>query len=508
MALPQNPGTNQGGQQPTQKPSVFGADAYDDDWGNDEFPASQESVTPQGGHTVPPTATSTPMPTQQHMRMHQAPHPQTPPTALTNPGASHPQSQPLTFQENDFGDTPVHPEEGNNWNPPSPEYIADQDEEEYDQPNAVQNSPFPPEIEESIELLLQAIASDDSTEVIMNGPNEVMMKREGVRYHIPDIKFHDKDMYHRVINEVVLPYTDTKDRIGDYSYLVEGQLELHVEDDGPPMLARVHMVAPPVVPHAKVTIAKKSRYAITLDDIQSSGSMSRGMGEFVKALALGRTCIIFSGLSGAGKTTMLEATSHHFDQNDRVIVVEDTPELRLPIADTVYMTASSNHPGADPNDVVSMEWLVKATNRMRPDRIIVGEVRGPEMSDFLVAANSGADGSMLTIHADNPRKCLDKILGLVMRSEGAKSENAVRRDIASTVQVIVQLGLIDGKHKVTHIEEISNVINQNTGLIASTPIFEYDRSLGRHIPRNRPSEELTGYLAQRGVNLNPAWFQQ
>ena len=369
--------------------------------------------------------------------------------------------------------------------------------------------PLSPEALEAAELLLDAIRSDDSTEIIMNGPGEIMMKQDGARYHLPEIVFEDGDTYHRVINEVLLPYTDTRDRVGPKSYLVEGQLELPLlEDytDEPPMMARVHIIAPPVVKYAKVTIAKKSRYSLTLDDIAAKGSMTREMAEFLKACAVGRVCIVFAGLSGAGKTTMLEAISHHFDQNDRVIVVEDTPELRLPIADTVYMTASSNRPGVHPEDTVTLEWLVRATNRMRPDRIIVGEVRGPEMSEFLVAANSGADGSMITVHAGDPRRTLDKILGLAMRSEGSKNEMSVRRDIASTVQLVVQLGLIDGHHVVTEIEEISNTIRQENGAIASTPIFAFDRNTMRHRAANRPSEQLTSFLAQRGVEVKTSWF--
>jgi Flp pilus assembly CpaF family ATPase len=371
-------------------------------------------------------------------------------------------------------------------------------------------APFSASIRDSIDLLMTILLDDESSEVILNGPNEVMFKKGGTRLHVPDIKFHDAETYHRVINEYILPHTDTDERIHDDAYLIEGQLEMEDPDEDDenalPLVARVHIVAPPVVRFAKVTIAKKSRSPLSLDDIASKGAMTREMAEVIKACARGRATIVFAGVSGAGKTTMLEATTHYFDQNDRIIVVEDTPELRLPIADTVPMTTTSRRPNEDKQAVVPMEWLVVQANRMRPDRIIVGEVRGAEMSEFLVAANSGADGSMTTVHASDPRRTLDKILGLAMKSEGSKSEMSVRREIASTIHIIVQITLIDGKHIVSHIEEISQTIRQESGAIATTPLFEYDRATGRHLSRNRPSEAFVNFLGQRGVELKNEWF--
>lgn len=364
-----------------------------------------------------------------------------------------------------------------------------------------------PEILESVQILLEAIAGDDSSEVLMNGPTEIMIKRSGKRYHIPNINFVDAETYHRVINKFILPYTDAKERIGPKSYLIEGQLEFPGEDGEPPLLARVHVIAPPVVKHAKVTIAKKARYQYSIDDIVAKGSLTHNMGEFLKMVARGRLTTVISGLSGAGKTTLLEAMTHDFDEDDRVIVVEDTPELRVPIADTVYMTATSAKPGVKEADVVTIEWLVKATNRMRPDRIIVGEVRGGEMAEFLIAANSGADGSMTTLHAANPRQTLSKMLGLAMKSGDSKNEMTVQREIASTVQIIVQASLIDGKHVITHIEEVSVFTNNQTGAIATTTLFEYDRLTGKHMVKARPSEQLATFLAQRGVRIDPAWFR-
>lgn len=364
-----------------------------------------------------------------------------------------------------------------------------------------------PEQQESALALMEVLSSDESSEVIINGPNEVLQKKKGMRYHESAIKFGDDATYHKVLNEVVLPYVDTADRIDGVNILVEGQMELPSGQAGvPPTLARVHVLAPPLVQFAKVTIAKKARYEFDLDAIQRTGAMTTGMAEFLKAVARGRLTFVASGPTGAGKTTLLQAMSHNFDQTDRIVIIEDTPELRLPLADTVYLTSTSAKPGLNPEDVVTTEWLVKAANRMRMDRIIVGECRGAEMAEWLIAANSGAEGSATTVHADTPRRALDKILGLATKSPTSGSETTLRREIAATVDVVVQAGLIDGKHVITHIEEVSKTVT-NSGLIATTTLFEYNRARGMHEVKARPSEDLISILRQRSVNVNLNLFR-
>jgi len=375
------------------------------------------------------------------------------------------------------------------------------------QPNEGLGKGLSDETKRSVMTLLELIGDDESSEVILNGPNEIMCKVAGARYHVEEIKFEDAKTYHQVLNDYILSYTDTADRIDGVNMLVEGQMELPSGHPGrPPMLARVHILCPPLVTFAKVTLAKKSRTDFTLDRLAESGAMTSNMAEWLKVVALGRITTVVSGPTGAGKSTILQAMTHHFDQNDRVILIEDTPELRLPIADTVYLCSTSLKPGARPEDVVSTEWLVKAANRMRMDRIIVGEVRGAEMAEWLIAANSGAEGSATTVHADSPRRALDKMLALATKSPTSGSESTLRREIAATVQLIIQAGLVDGRHRITQIEEISNQVRRETGVIASTTLFEFDRSLGRHVVRHRPSDDLMNLLRQRGVSVNAAWF--
>lgn len=359
------------------------------------------------------------------------------------------------------------------------------------------------EVRESVKLLFDHITDEESSEVILNGPHSVGFKRGGQRFFDDRIDFVDAETYHFVINNFLLPLSSTSDRIGQSDHLIEGQLSIQDDENPgrPPLIARMHIMAPPAVETAKITIAKKARTRFTIDNFVQSGSMTPEMGEFVKALARGRATVLFSGVSGSGKSTFLEALSRDFDVNDRIVLIEDTPELKLPVSDVVELVSSQARPGEDPKDVVTLEWLVRQANRMRPDRIIVGEVRGAEMAEFLVAANSGADGSMTTLHAESPQKTIQKIVSLAMKAESSKSEMSIYRDIASSVQIIIQLALIDGKHVVSQIEEVSDTVLQNGNGIATNPLFSFDRSTGEFVVEGRVSDGFRMFLSQRGVTL-------
>lgn len=371
---------------------------------------------------------------------------------------------------------------------------------------------FTPEDHDAATKLLTRIMDDESTEVLLNGPTDIVSKRGGSRFFESRIKFSGIPAYHAFINAFILPYTDTADRIGTAEHLIEGLLEMPSPEAGePPLHARVHLLVPPVTPAARVTIAKKAKKTFTIDALQSTGSMTPSMAEFIKAVAKGRATIVLSGLSGAGKTTVLEAMSHEFDINDRVLVVEDTAELRIPLSDVVPLLATSRKPGQNQADIVTLEWLVAQANRMRPDRIIVGEARGGEFAEFLSAANSGADGSMTTLHASGARQAIDKMVSLAMKSGSSKSQDSVLKDIASTVHIIIQAGLIEGRHYITEIEEVTSTIVTNSqggaSTIATQTLFKFNRSTGRHEVVSRPTDRLTSFLAQRGVKVNPAWFR-
>jgi pilus assembly protein CpaF len=422
----------------------------------------------------------------------QAELPVQPPVTQAVPAASAPEATPQPqYEEKEYGDED-----------------EEEDEDYEEKKRRAIIASLSDSAKENAKRLLQLISNDDSSEVLLNGPHEIIFKVNGQRFYDRNIRFEDVDTYHKVINTLILHETDTTDRINPSAYLIEGQLELPDYDNpnNPPLFARVHIIAPPVVKAAKVTIAKKAKNQFGIDDLQARGSMSPAMAGFLKALARGRATVVFSGLSGSGKTTLLEAMSHHFDENDRLVVAEDTAELRLPLLDVVPLLASSRKPGQDQQAVVTLEWLVAQANRMRPDRIIVGEVRSGEMAEFLTAANSGADGSMTTVHASSPRQTIDKMVSLAMKSPTSRDKGAVLRDISSTVQIIVQTSLVDGKHVISQIEEVSDTVLQNNSGIATNPLFQYDRSTGDFVAVGRPSDKLKAFLSQRGVDIEPSWF--
>ena len=378
---------------------------------------------------------------------------------------------------------------------------------QYHAPEQKEGIIFAPEVQQSAQALLDFIGDDECSEVLMNGPNEISRKVKGARFHCGEIMFGDASSYHDVINEVILPYCDTSDRIDGMNVLIEGQMELPSPSGRPPMLARVHIIAPPGVKYAKVTIAKKPRTDFTLDDMVSVGSLTREMAEFLKAIARGKATFVVAGPTGSGKTTMLQAMSHYFDPNDRIIVIEETPELRLPLGDVVYLRATLEKPGMSPSEVYTLAFWARQANRMRMDRIVVGETRGGEMAEWLIAANSGAEGSATTVHADSPRRTLDKILGLASSGRGSMGEDQLRKEIAATVDIVVQCSLIDGRHVITGIAEVVNTVTQQTGQILLSDIFTYDRAKQVHESRGRPSDGFITQLGNRGVPLNASWFR-
>ena len=471
MVLPTNP--SQGGQQPQQPPAT---------------PPSQPAPVAQ------PAA---PIPAQPP---HQQPvHPATPP-APAQPYPAPPQAPGA------HAATPADAQPVPSYADPATGYDGAYDTAQETGHESGHETTYSPEVQHSINRLFEIVVDDECSEVLLNGPNEAHKKVAGQRYHVADIAFGDAETYHHVLNEYLLPYVDTADRIDGSAVGIQGQMEMDSGNpDVPPMLARVHMLTPPLVQFAKVTIAKKARYDLDLDHLVDSGSLSVQMASFLKSVAYGRLTFVISGPTGAGKTTLLQAMTRYFDQNDRVVLIEDTPELRLPLGDVVPLTSTSDRPGMRPEDRVTTEWLVRETQRMRMDRVIVGECRGAEMAEWLIAANSGADGSATTVHADNPRRAFEKMLLLATKSPTAPSETTLRREIASTVDIIIQCGLIDGRNVVTHIEEITPIRNEN-GVLTSTTLFEYDRATGKHVCKAAPEKPLQEALRPRGVPINPQDF--
>jgi len=457
-------------------------------------PAAETSPPPP---VVPEPATSgtTPPTFQADSAAHAvpaAPQAPLPPSVPEQPVALHPRAAPPPRS----APTPT----------PAPQPLPSRVE-----PVAETNQDYPPSVVAAattlaVDQLRGYLADDECSEIVINGPQSMSRKIRGTRFECEGIDFGTVENYHATINDYVLALCDTSERIDYRNVLVEGQLSMPVPSGGPDMLARVHVIAPPAVNEAKVTIAKKPRQGITLAAMAESGSLTMPMMQFFQAITRGRANIVISGATGSGKSTFLQSLTHHFDSNDRVIVIEETPELTVPLGDVVYLRSTVEKPGMGPDDIVTLEWLVKQANRMRMDRVIVGETRGPEMSEWLIAANSGAEGSATTLHASSTRRALDKILSLASKSGYNQSEDQLRRDIAAAIDFVVQVAFVDGRYVVSAVEEITNTVSQATGQIQSSPIFVYDRVRGTHIAKNRPGDEFLHRMEANGSQLDPSWF--
>lgn len=405
-------------------------------------------------------------------------------------------------------DTPKAPQFGGGGLPQSPLPVPAQAPVAPEQPvssvSDMQKEIFalPAAVKSSLNRLFEYITDDTSTEITMSSPNFLGFKRGGQRYVDDTVNFGDTETYHKVLNDFIMPLLSSYGRIGETTHRIEGQLFLRGTNGEPPTVARVHIIAPPVVKNAVMTIAKKAKSQYNIDELSAGGSMSPEMADFFKKIAKGRATIIISGVSGSGKTTLLEAMSNEFDVSDRVILIEDTPELNLRVSDLVKLESYEPKPGEDPNSAITLEWLVKQTNRMRPDRIILGEIRGGEMAEFLTAANSGADGSITTLHAQTPQQAIQKMVSLAQK-DSDRSEAALLKDIASSVHIIIQTSLVDGQHKVSQVEEVSKVVGSG-GAIQTSTLFKYDSNEQRFIKDSRPSDELVKFLRNRGVDVLPS----
>lgn len=466
--------------------------------GSDEEGISSENVTPQFASESSKPAPAAPV----LGRVSKAP---AAPQRLPEP----PKAAPTMDAASTTGHTPLAPPTLHTSTAPSIETLtfgakqatAEELEQQHQREIAINN--LPNHLKNSIFKFFELVQDETSTEITLSGPKNVGFKRQGQRFIDNEIDFGDVETYHAIINSFLLPLTNTYDRIGETEYLIEGQLVIpdSADPSRPPLVARVHILAPPTATAAVITIAKKSRTQLTIDAMVGSGSMTEDMGRFLKEIARGRATVVFSGVSGAGKTTLLEAMSREFDVSDRVILIEDVEELTLPVSDVTPLRAHQPRPGDDPRKAVSLEWLVRQAQRMRPDRIVVGEVRGAEMAEFLTAANSGADGSMTTVHASSPHEAIQKMVSLSQKNINGKSEQSILRDIASTVQVIVQMNLVDGRHVISQIEEVSRTVNVNNMGIQTLPLYRFDRNTGRFNFENRPSDEFSSFLKQRGVTI-------
>ncbi len=305
-----------------------------------------------------------------------------------------------------------------------------------------------------LEVLL---ADADVSDIMINTAKQVYIEKAG-KIYLTDVKFMNEDHLMGVIQRIV---TRVGRRVDEASPMVDARLP-----DG----SRFNAIIPPLaLDGALVSIRKFKKNKISLRDYVNYDSMTPQMARFLEICANIRLNIIISGGTGSGKTTLLNALSKNIDIGERVITIEDAAELQMAQPHVLRLeTRPASNEGAGE---VTQRQLVKNALRMRPDRIILGEIRGNEVIDLLAAMNTGHDGSFATIHSNSPRDCLARIENLVNMSGVRVPESSLRYQISSAVQLIIQLQRMrDGKRRITHIEE---VVGQEGGVITTQTLFSF-----------------------------------
>jgi pilus assembly protein CpaF len=300
---------------------------------------------------------------------------------------------------------------------------------------------------------LQALLDDDSiNDIMVNGPNRIFVERRGVVMEMAHLRFRDDD---HLVNTCQRIATTVGRRVDESSPLVDARLK-----DG----SRVNIVLPPVaIDGASLSIRKFRHKPIVLANLVEYGSINEPIARLLALIAYCKYNVIISGGTGSGKTTLMNAISRHIDPAERIVTVEDAAELRLQQPHVVRL--ETRPPSLEGKGEITQRDLVKNALRMRPDRIIIGEVRGAEAFDMLQAMNTGHDGSMSTVHANNARDAISRIENMVQMSNSGLSLEAVRQQIVSAVNIIVQIQRQrDGTRRLVQLVEV-------TGMESGTPLL-------------------------------------
>jgi pilus assembly protein CpaF len=306
------------------------------------------------------------------------------------------------------------------------------------------------------------VRDQDVTEIMVNGWDSIYVERAGKIYWT-GAKFHDDGQLRRIIDKIV---GKVGRRVDEASPYVDARLP-----DG----SRVNAIVPPLaIDGACVTIRKFSADPYQAEDLISFGTMTRQTVDLLDACVRGRLNILVSGGTGAGKTTTLNVLSSFLPDDERIITIEDSAELRLQQPHVVRL--ESRPPNIEHAGEVTIRDLVRNSLRMRPDRIVVGEVRGGEALDMMQAMNTGHDGSISTVHSNSPRDALSRLETMAMMSGMDLGIRAIREQIASAIQVIVhQARMKDGIRRITHVTEI---VGMEGDVITLQDLFLFDYSAG------------------------------
>ena len=301
------------------------------------------------------------------------------------------------------------------------------------------------------------LADDTITEIMVNGPFEVWIERQGKLYET-SVRFNDESHLRRIITKMV---AQVGRRVDEARPMVDARLP-----DG----SRVHAVLPPLsLSGPLLTIRKFPKRRLTADDLVRLGTLTPETADFLDRCVKARLNILISGGTSSGKTTLLNIVSASVPDEDRVVTIEETAELQLHQSHVLRL--ETRIPNTEGEGAVPVRELVRNSLRMRPDRIIVGEVRGAEALDMLQAMNTGHDGSLCTVHANAPRDALARVETMVLMAGYELPVRAIRQQVASALDMIIHLERVeDGSRRVTAITEVGRM---ESDVITLQDIFEF-----------------------------------
>ncbi|MGH4119665.1 CpaF family protein [Clostridium sp.] len=341
------------------------------------------------------------------------------------------------------------------------------------------------------------LADKSVTEIMVNGPDHVYIEQDG-KLVLTDAKFKNNNHVMHVIKKIVAPIGR---RIDESSPMVDARL---------PNGSRVNAIIPPLaIDGPSITIRKFAEDPFKVEDLISFGTLSSKMAELLKYCVEGRLNIVVSGGTGSGKTTTLNVLSSFIPETERIVTIEDAAELQLSQIHVVRLeTRPSNIEG---KGEVSIRDLVKNSLRMRPDRIIIGEVRSGETLDMLQAMNTGHDGSLTTGHANSPRDMLSRLETMVLMSGMNLPIKAIRDQTASAIDLIIQQSrLMDGSRRITHITEVQGMEGE---VIILQDIFKFEQKGLDNKGKVKGDYVFTGVMPkfldkfkERGINLPAGIF--
>jgi len=344
---------------------------------------------------------------------------------------------------------------------------------------------------------IEPLLRDDSvTEILVNGPYQVYVERDGILRET-EVRFRDADEVLRIIDRIVSPLGR---RVDESSPMVDARLP-----DG----SRVNVIIPPLALVGPcISVRKFARTAFTVGDMVRMGTVTEEMMEFVRACVKARLNTVVSGGTSTGKTTMLNILSSYIPSGERIVTIEDAAELRLHQRHVVRL--ESRPPNVEGKGQVTIRQLVINALRMRPDRIVVGEVRGGEALDMLQAMNTGHDGSLTTVHSNSPRDTLHRVETMTLMAGMDLPLRAVREQIAAAFDLVVHLNrLVDGTRRVTYISEVQGMEGE---VIVMQDIFRFFQTgvengrVDGFFSATGIRPKFMGKIDSAGIKLSPGLF--